>query len=63
MKRIFDFNCNTCQQVFSKLVKDDIKDGVECKLCGGTETNRIVSATKGFQFKGSGFYETDFKNK
>ena len=63
MKRIFEFKCNSCHQVFSKLVKDVIKEGVECKLCGSTETERIVSATKGFQFKGSGFYETDFKNK
>lgn len=63
MKRIFDFECRSCDQVFSKLVKDDIKHGVECKLCTSTDTMRIISPTKGLQFNGSGFYETDYKNK
>lgn len=63
MKRIFEFHCTDCNAVFSKLVRDDIKSGVPCKSCESTETNRIISATQGFQFKGSGFYETDYKNK
>lgn len=63
MKRMFEFECQTCNGIFTKLVKDDIKTGIECKLCKSYDTKRIVSATKGFQFNGSGFYETDYKNK
>lgn len=63
MKRMFEFACGDCSGVFSKLVSDDIKEGVQCKLCDSTNTKRQISATKGFTFKGSGFYETDYKNK
>jgi len=63
MKRMFEFGCASCDVVFSKLIDDKIKEGVECKHCQSTDTKRIISATKGFQFKGSGFYETDYKGK
>jgi len=63
MKRMFEFKCNDCDSIFTKLIDDTIKEGVECKQCQSTDTMRIISATKGFQFKGSGFYETDYKSK
>ena len=63
MKRMFEFECASCDVVFSKLVDDKIKEGIECTQCQSTDTKRIISATKGFQFKGSGFYETDYKSK
>lgn len=63
MKRMFEFECDDCNAVFSKLVDDTIHAGIECKSCHKTNTKRIISATRGFDFKGSGFYETDYKNK
>lgn len=63
MKRMFDFKCNDCQEVFSKLVKDDIKYGIPCKYCASDDTIRIISSTKSIQFNGTGFYETDYKHK
>lgn len=60
MKRIFEFKCESCEESFSKLVDDKAKE-VECKLCGSIDTVRKISPTRGFDFKGSGFYETDYK--
>lgn len=60
MKRIFEFECNSCEETFSKLVDDQTKN-VECKLCGSDDTTRKISPTRGFDFRGSGFYETDYR--
>jgi len=34
---------------------------VECPECGASELQKIISAS-GFRLKGTGWYETDFKN-
>lgn len=60
---MFEFKCDGCGEVFSKLIDDRITEGAECKLCGSNDTYRIISITRGFEFKGNGFYETDYKNK
>jgi predicted nucleic acid-binding Zn ribbon protein len=35
---------------------------LECAACGANELKKLISAV-GFQLKGTGWYETDFKNK
>lgn len=34
-----------------------------CPKCGGKELKKVLSASVGFVFKGSGFYQNDYKNK
>ena len=36
--------------------------GVKCGACGSTRTKRLLGTGAGIIFKGSGFYETDYKN-
>jgi predicted nucleic acid-binding Zn ribbon protein len=35
---------------------------VKCTACGSARTKRLLGTGAGIIFKGSGFYETDYKN-
>lgn len=61
MKKIFDFKCTVCEEVQERFVEANDKV-VDCKKCG-KPAKRIISGVGGFQFKGTGFYTTDYKNK
>lgn len=58
---IFDFLCTECGHQFEKLVPGGTAK-LECPECGAM-SNKQVSAPAAPQFKGTGFYATDFKNK
>lgn len=58
----YDYKCPTCEHSFSKLVKmADSSLPQECPACKEPEAQRQVSAPQAFQFKGGGFYVTDFR--
>lgn len=59
---IYEYKCNTCDHRMEKLQRmsdDPLKD---CPECGKPELVKLVSAA-GFRLTGTGWYETDFKNK
>jgi len=43
MKKIRDFNCTVCKQVFEVWVEDDVKEH-ECKYCGGDAVRGFTTA-------------------
>lgn len=58
---IYEYKCKACEHKFDKLQKisdDPLKD---CPDCGEPELVKLISAA-GFRLKGTGWYETDFKN-
>ena len=58
---IYEYKCKACEHKFDKLQKiadDPLK---VCPECGAHELVKLVSAA-GFRLKGTGWYETDFKN-
>lgn len=58
----YDFECAKCKkrfEAFQKMSDDPIKS---CPSCGG-KAHRLISAGSGIIFKGTGFYETDYKKK
>ena len=58
---IYEYQCQACGHEFEQLQKvseDPIK---QCPKCSKEAAQRLVSAS-GFQLKGTGWYETDFKN-
>ena len=60
----YDYYCSACQQDIE--VFQSIKDAVldvcpECNKKG--KIRRMISSGAGIIFKGSGFYETDYKSK
>ena len=58
---MFDFLCTECGYQFEKIVPSATAD-LECAHCGAV-AERQVSIPAKAKFNGSGFYETDFKNK
>ena len=59
---IYEYQCTSCGACFELMQK--ISDGPpkECPSCGHKEVRKLLSKV-GFQLKGTGWYETDFKNK
>ena len=64
---LYTFKCPTCKkekEVLQKTSKPPMCDAYPCKLSTGIEMKRILFKSTGKpQFKGSGFYETDYKKK
>lgn len=58
---LFDFICTDCGHNFERITKASIAN-VECPQCGAG-AHKQVSAPAKPVFKGTGFYETDFKSK
>ncbi|MBG24164.1 MAG: FmdB family transcriptional regulator [Idiomarinaceae bacterium] len=59
---IRDFICNNCDQPkIEKIVKSDVKT-IPCPTCG-SDMETTISAPARAQFKGTGWYESDFKHK
>ncbi len=59
---IYEYKCTACDHRLEKLQRmsdDPLKDCPECEL---PELTKLVSAA-GFRLTGTGWYETDFKNK
>lgn len=61
---IYDFKCESCNEINEYYVKSFEEIPHECK-CGKKETLiKVNSFTKSKPIlNGSGFYETDYKNK
>jgi putative FmdB family regulatory protein len=58
----YDYKCKSCGntfEVFQSMSADKIK---VCPKCGGA-VKRLIGAGSTPIFKGSGFYETDYKKK
>ncbi len=58
----YSYRCPSCGREYDRLQKMSDNTLVECPDCG-TRGERQISAGIGFIFKGSGFYETDYKRK
>ncbi len=59
---IYEYQCEACShqiEVIQKVSDDPLKD---CPACGKDSLKKLVSAAA-FHLKGTGWYETDFKNK
>lgn len=59
---IYEYQCNACGHQFELIQKVSDPVTTSCQACKADAAKRLVSATS-FRLKGSGWYETDFKNK
>lgn len=59
---IYEYKCNLCGYEFSQYQGIKEEPLQRCPKCGG-KVERIISGSVGLIFKGSGFYETDYKRK
>jgi len=58
---IYEYKCKACEHKFDKLQKINDPALTDCPDCGKSELIKLISAA-GFRLKGTGWYETDFKN-
>lgn len=59
---IYEYTCNACGHELEALQKMSDDPLTQCPACEQDSLIKQISAA-GFQLKGSGWYETDFKNK
>ena len=59
---IYEYRCRACGHDVEALQKMTDASLRKCPECGKSQLKRLVSAPQ-FRLKGSGWYETDFKNK
>jgi len=59
---IYEYACTSCGHSLEALQKISDPKLTDCPECGKPTLQKQISAA-GFRLKGSGWYETDFKNK
>ena len=57
----YEYKCNNCSYTFEILQSIKAEPLKECPQCKG-ELKRLIGPGAGPIFKGSGFYQTDYKN-
>ena len=57
----YDYRCEDCNESFE--IKQSMSDAKleSCPKCKGEKFKRLVGKGAHIQFKGTGFYETDYK--
>src|SRR6266849_2353514 len=58
----YEYKCPKCGHEYEKIQKITDNARAKCPKCG-TRGERVISAGGGVIFKGSGFYETDYRKK
>ena len=59
---IYEYQCADCGAVFEVMQRISAPAPDKCPECTGANLKKLISKV-GFQLKGTGWYETDFKNK
>lgn len=59
----YQYECDACDHSFEILQSMLDKKLKKCPECGQDQLHRLIGAGSGIIFKGSGFYETDYKKK
>ncbi|MHC4125200.1 MAG: FmdB family zinc ribbon protein, partial [Planctomycetota bacterium] len=55
--------CKKCEHEFEQLQSITAKALRTCPQCGKMSLKRLIGAGSGVIFKGSGFYETDYRSE
>ena len=59
----YEYECGACNHRFEKYQSMIEKAIKKCPKCGKAKAMRIISGGAGVLFKGSGFYQTDYRSK
>ena len=59
---IYEYQCQSCGHKQEIMHRISETPSLKCAACGANELKKLISAV-GFQLKGTGWYETDFKYK
>ncbi len=59
----YDYQCDMCGHAFEKFQQIKDKQLRTCPKCGRRKLRRLIGAGAAVLFKGSGFYQTDYRSK
>ena len=59
----YEYECGACGHRFEKYQSMTEKAIKKCPECGKAKAQRVISGGAGVLFKGSGFYQTDYRSK
>jgi putative FmdB family regulatory protein len=59
----YDYLCASCNHTFEKFESMSANPSKKCPECGKMKLKRLIGAGAGVIFKGSGFYETDYRSE
>ncbi|MCH2202147.1 MAG: zinc ribbon domain-containing protein [Fuerstiella sp.] len=58
----YEYRCKNCEHEWESFQSIKAKPSRKCPECGKLKAERIISAGGGIIFKGSGFYQTDYRS-
>lgn len=59
----YDYQCNACGHEFELFQQMTAAVKKKCPECGKLKLQRLIGTGSGVLFKGSGFYETDYRSE
>ncbi len=59
----YEYECGACGHKFEEFQSIKAKPIAVCPKCKKRKVKRLISGGAGFIFKGSGFYETDYRSE
>ncbi len=59
----YDYKCDACDHTFEEFQSITAKPLAKCPACGKNKLQRLIGTGAGVLFKGSGFYETDYRSE
>jgi len=59
----YEYKCSHCDYAFEKYQSITAKPIRRCPKCGQPKVQRLIGCGAGLIFKGSGFYQTDYRSQ
>ncbi len=59
----YDYVCDACEHAFEEFQSMSAKPLRKCPECGKVKLRRLIGTGAAVIFKGSGFYETDYRSE
>jgi putative FmdB family regulatory protein len=59
----YEYICDNCGHKFEQFQAITARPVRKCPLCGKVSLKRLIGAGSGLIFKGSGFYQTDYRSE
>lgn len=59
----YEYQCSNCGHQLEELQKMSDEPLTKCPACGKDTLKRLIGTGAGLIFKGSGFYQTDYKKR
>ena len=58
----YDYKCRGCDNRWEEFQRITAEPTETCPACGKKKAERVIGAGAGILFKGTGFYETDYRS-